>query len=163
MEYDIYKEHILSRFSNRSDLIVNNFETTVSDEELFKGAWLAAKWKIFSFICYKDVVDLEIIQEFSSTTYDYCRKHYKGLLFGLQGSFMSFSVLASRKVDPYAIQYVCENSKPHYAAFEIPMIYDLESEILYYPKRFPLRGSLYNDFKLGYINRFNIDRNLKFT
>ncbi|GAU78389.1 hypothetical protein [Fusibacter sp. 3D3] len=57
-------------------------------------------------------------------------------------------------MDARAIEFVCENKTIHYTASEVPMICDLESEFLYYPKKFSVYGGLYNDFKEGYVNRF---------
>lgn len=151
MDYESYQVIVESSFESPTKKKLNQYDVSISYEEFFKWEWFASKQKVFSFTSYVEHVTLETIRNYSALTYKYCKENYRGLPRGLQTGFMSFSVIACQKVDEDAIKYVTDNAHLHFAAFEIPLIYDLEKECLYALKKQPTVGCLYNQFKKDYI------------
>lgn len=151
MDYQSYELIVESSFDSIKKDKLNEFDVMKTYEEFFKWEWFATKQKVFSFTAYVEHGTLEQIKKFSALTYTHCKENYRGLPRGFQTGFMSFTVLACERVDEDAIEYVENNTHIHFAAVEIPMIYDLEKERLYSLKKHPMCGSLYNEFKRDYI------------
>lgn len=151
MDYISYETIVKSSFDNIKKEKLSDFDVLMTYEEFFKWEWLATKQKVFSFTAYSEDVTIEQIKKFAELSYAYCKENYRGLPRGFQTGFMSFTVLVCQKVDEDAIKYVENEAHIHFAAVEIPMVYDLEKERLYSLKKHPMCGSMYNKFKKEYI------------
>ncbi len=74
---------------------------------------------------------------------DYSLKNNKGLPRGLRSGVVSFSLLVSSNVDESAKKFAQSRPKKHFAAFEIPAIFDLKENKFYYYEKTPFRGFIY--------------------
>jgi len=157
MNYNEYLDIVLKRFSKVEEIYINPFTIKSMYEEKFRFRWLASKLKIFSYVSYINNIDLEDIMNYSSICTDYSLKNYKGLPRGMQNAVSSFNVLVSENVSEEA--KIFSNSRPrkHFSLFEMPIIYDLSNEKIYYYKENPLWGLIYYEYIREYIDKhFNI-------
>lgn len=111
------------------------------DEE-FRIKWGASKMKRFSFITYMDRVNAAMVQQFSANCTQYALNNYPGMARGMQVGIASFAVIVSRNVEESAVRQVMETPPAHFAAFEIPMVLDLNTGSLYHMQKTPLWGAL---------------------
>lgn len=141
----------MNKFKEPYRIQIYDYEIDVAYEEFFRWRWLASRQKIFSFVCYREEVTYDIIRDFSNLVCQYSMVNYKGSFQWVNSVVVSKAVLACKKVDPAAIKFVKENLIVHNSATEIPMIYDLKNECLYYMDKLPLWGWIYNRFRTNYI------------
>lgn len=111
------------------------------DEE-FRVKWGASKMKRFSFVTYMDRVDYAMVQCFSAACTQYALNNYPGMARGMQVGIASFAVIVSRQVEESAVQKVMETPPAHFAAFEMPVLLDLNTGTLYHMQKTPLWGAL---------------------
>ena len=158
MDYQNYLMQIKTRLPNTKTILLDNNETTVVYEEVFKWEWVATKLKIFSFITYKETVNKNQLENYSSACLDYARKNKKGLPLGFQNGIVSNNILVSESVSDDAISLVISRPQKHYCVFEMPIIFDLTKNDLYYYKGEIIWGMMYNSFINNYIvKNFNIN------
>ena len=151
MAFNDYLSRVYQRFSSYSNVLVGRFYATQFYEEKFQVKWLATKLKMFSYVSYLPVINEQDIIEFSDVCLADALQKYKGLPRGFQSGVGSFCVLASEYIDPRAIAYVQQRPKKHYAAFEMPIIYDLTRNMLFYYDKTPMWGAIYYKFFREYI------------
>mgnify|MGYP003408851315 CR=1 FL=1 len=153
MTYKDYLTIISKRFSNMEEIKIDESLVTVSYEEKFKIQWVATKLKIFSFIHYIEKIELDDSEIYSSNCTKYASKNYKGLPRGFQNGVVSFNVLVSEVVTDEAIEFVTSRPKKHFAVFEMPIIYDLSRNKLYYYEDNQLWGSVYQKYLRSYLDK----------
>jgi len=151
MAFNDYISRVYQRFSSCGNVLVGRFYATQFYEEKFKVKWLATKLKMFSYVSYLPVINEQDIIEFSDACIADALQKYQGLPRGFQNGVGSFCVLASEYIDPRAIAYVQQRPKKHYAAFEMPIIYDLTRNMLFYYDKTPMWGAIYYKFFREYI------------
>lgn len=151
MNYNDYFNIISQNFTSTENIQINSIDVKSMYEEKFKIKWLATKLKNFSFVAYIDKIELRDIINYSSACVDYSLKNYKGLPRGMQNGVSTFNVLVSENVSKEAIEFVTARPKKHFALFEIPIIFDLTNEKIYYYKNTPIWGSLYYKYFRDYI------------
>jgi hypothetical protein len=157
MTYNDYLGIVSKDFSKIEELQINPFLIKSMHEEEFKIEWLATKLKIFSFISCVNKIDLNDIVNYASICINYALKNYKGLPRGVQNGVTSFNVLVSENVTDEAIKFAISRPKKHFALFEMPIIYDLNNNKIYYYKETPTWGSIYYSYFRQYIEKhFNI-------
>lgn len=111
------------------------------DEE-FRVKWGASKMKRFSFITCMEKVDDMVVRNFSGSCTQYALHNYPGLARGMQVGVASFAVIASRNIAESAVRQVMETPPTHFAAFEMPILLDLNTRRLYHMQKTPLWGAL---------------------
>lgn len=153
MNYSEYKTKVTSNYNNLISINEKNYSIDVLYEERFKWKWMVTKLKMFSFISYSNIITEENIKAYSTICFEYARKNYKGMPRGLQNAFVSFSVLASENVNKEAINFVQNRPTKHFAAFEMPIIYDLNKNCLYFYKETPTWGCIYYKYFRDYITK----------
>ena len=105
---------------------VNDHDVLIATKKEFKLSWLATQLNIFVYIGSTDRTSKDIIETFSKNSLKYTIDSYTGLPRGVQSSVVSFSLLASTTIDEEAKQWVKKPPKKHFAAFEVPIIFDLK-------------------------------------
>jgi hypothetical protein len=92
-------------------------------------------------------INKESLQEFSARAFNYSKKFRSiPLPRGLFEGVNCFPVAIVYNVDQVVSETVCSEVPPkHWAAFEMPVIYDLKYKRLYYLEKTPYWGSLYWD------------------
>lgn len=151
MDFIEYKNRIISSYSNSISIKEEDFLIDVLYDEKFEWKWFATKLKIYSFISYSNIVNEDTIKEYSKICFNYAKKNYKGLPRGIQNGFSSFSVLASEDINIEAINFVQNRPTKHFSAFEMPILYDLSKNCLYYYKETPIWGQIYYEYFREYI------------
>jgi len=151
MEYQTYVNQIKSLFAGTQTIMIDNKNTTVTYEEVFKWAWMATKLKIFSFVTYTEAISRDILMNYSSACLDYARKNKKGLPLGFQNGIVCNNILVSESINDDAITFIASRPRKHYCIFEIPIVYDLARNDLHYYKGEIIWGMMYNDFIKNYI------------
>ncbi|MCT4598808.1 MAG: hypothetical protein N4A50_13125 [Vallitalea sp.] len=156
MDYLEYKTRVINTFGNSININEKDYLVDVLYDEKFKLEWYATKLKMFSFISYRNTVGIDTIKEYSKVCFDYARKNYKGLPRGLQNGFCSFSVLVSDNISKEAIDYVQKRPTKHFSAFEMPIVYDLSKNTLYFYRETPIWGRIYyKDFREYIMKNFS--------
>jgi len=126
-------------------------DTIVLYEEVFQWKWFATKLKIFSFLTYSSEIDKQHIESYSGECLQYAIQNLKGLPKGWQNGVLSNNVLISELVTPDAIAYVTSTPAKHFAAIEMPVIFDLSSGNLHFYTDKLVWGSMYCSFIKGYL------------
>ncbi|MCL1885983.1 MAG: hypothetical protein FWF98_04430 [Dehalococcoidia bacterium] len=146
MEFKDYLSKVADHFAHRNEITLGRFTATQFYEEKFEIKWLASKLKMYSFLSYLPQITKPDIVEFSKECLSRALTVYKGIPRGLQSGVGSFGVLASENIDAEAIAYAKARPPKHWAAFEMPIIYDLAKNSLYYYEKTPLWGAMYAKF-----------------
>lgn len=154
MEYSDYLKKIHSNYKNNE--FVNDLNATMFFETQFELKWIATKLKQFSFVSFQDDISFDDIKIYSAKCCNYSLKMYKGLPRGIQNGIVSFNVLAGKKISKEAIDFVLSRPPKHFAAFEMPVIVDLEKQKSYYYTDTPLWGMIYYKHFREYIEK-NLD------
>ncbi|MDD2235138.1 MAG: hypothetical protein PHZ11_07475 [Desulfitobacteriaceae bacterium] len=144
---------VSNRFNKSEEFQIGSFDVKSYYEEQFKVKWLATKLKIFSFVAHVNEIDADDITNYSSSCVDYALNNYKGLPRGLQTGLVAFNVLISENVSDKAIEVAVSRPKKRFAAFEIPIIYDLSKEKAYYYTKTPMWGAIYYKYFREYIQK----------
>ena len=151
MDFQSYLAKVKIHLPDTKIITLENKETTVSYEEVFKLSWFATKLKIFSFVAYTETISESLIKSYSTTCLNYARKNIKGLPIGVQNGVVSNSVLVSESVDDNAISFVTARPSKHYSAFEMPIVFDLSKNELFFYRDKIVWGMVYSSFINNYI------------
>ncbi|MBW2982518.1 hypothetical protein KY343_06570 [Candidatus Woesearchaeota archaeon] len=133
---------------------INSFDVTVAMKKEFKLSWLATQMNFFIIIGVSKNVKKETIENFSKNCMDYAIKNNKGLPRGIQAGVVSFALLISSKVDETAKKFTQARPKKHFAAFEMPIIFDLKENKIYYYDKNPIWGFIYYKTFRNFIERY---------
>jgi len=90
-------------------------------------------------------LDQHDLREFSAAAFEYARQHMKIFLpRGLGNSLWSYAVAITKFADPAMLASV-QNDAPtkHMAAAEIPVVFDMSQNRLFYFEKTPLWGAAY--------------------
>ena len=157
MDYQTYLSQVKTQFPKTKGIIIDNSDTTVIYEEVFKWKWSATKLKIFSFIKFSDIISLNQLEDYSSACLAYARKNKKGLPIGFQNGIVCNNVLVSESVNDSVISFVTSRPKKHFCVFEMPIIFDLSKNKLFFYNGEIVWGVMYQSFIKDYINgKFNM-------
>lgn len=152
-----YLTIVLKRFPKVENIQLDSLVVKSIYEERFEIEWLATKLKVFSFITYMSKIDFDDIRNYSVACMDYALKNYKGLPRGLQNGVVAFNVLVSENVSEQAIAFANKRPKKHFSAFEMPIIFDLSKEQIFFYRDTPLWGKIYYEYFREYIEKsFNV-------
>lgn len=147
MDKDDYINKIYSKFEQNGFKLqkdtVDSFEVTIATKSEFKLSWYAAQIKFFAIMGVSNNITKETIENYSKICIDYAIKNKKGLPRGLQSGIVSFALLVSLNVDEDAKKFAQERPKKHFAAFEMPLVFDLKENKLYYYEKTPNWGFIY--------------------
>lgn len=122
---------------------IGSLECTVATKKQFKWSWLAVQMNFFAIMGFCESITEEIIENFSKNCLEYAIKNNKGLPRGLQSGVVSFPLLVSSDVDENSKEFAQTRPKKHFAAMEMPVIFDLKENELYYYDKTPIWGGLY--------------------
>ena len=141
MEEKAYLQKVKDRF--QTGAVIAELRAELFYEEHFEWRWMASKLKQSGFLSFADTVTKELMQSYSEKCLQYALSHTPGMVRGMQNGILSVNVLAGRKIEYEAVNYAMKRPKKHFAAFEMPVIVDLDSETLYYYRKTPLWGAIY--------------------
>lgn len=141
MEEQAYLQKVKDRF--QPGAVIAELRAELFYEEHFEWKWMASKLKQASFLSFADTITKEMLQSYSDKCLHYALDHAPGMVRGMQNGILSVNVLAGRKIDYGAVNYAMKRPKKHFAAFEIPVIADLDSEKLYFYRKTPMWGAIY--------------------
>ena len=153
MNIQNYIQAVKARLSDKATVLLDEQDRFIAYEEVFKWSWWATKLKITSFVKYLPTVQLSDIKSYSEHCLMQARKDRRGLPIGLQNGIMCFCVLASENISPDAIAFATSRPKKHWAAFEVPVLFDLCGGELFFFDGKIIWGSLYQKFLIEYINK----------
>lgn len=122
---------------------ISSFEVDIAKNKRFELAWLATQMNFFAAMTSSDHVTKESIEEFSKNCLDYAIKNNKGLPRGMQSGISSFALLVSSNVDEEAKKFAQKRPKKHFAAMEMPIIFDMSENKFYYYRKNPIWGFIY--------------------
>lgn len=151
MEFVNYINKVADKFQKNSKITQKETDRLTAYEEVFKWEWFATKLKISSFVKNVQQITLDDIETYSNACLSEAIKKTKGLPLGFQNGIVSYNVLVSDKVYPDAISFVIGRPKKHFAAFEMPVIYDLENNRLYFYQGDIIWGMIYDSFIKSYL------------
>ncbi|MBM3247457.1 hypothetical protein FJZ17_02880 [Candidatus Pacearchaeota archaeon] len=147
MDTNTYFNKIYSKFKQEGFELqkdkINSFDVTVATKKQFKLSWFATQMNFFAIMGVSNKITKETIEEFSKSCMDYAIKDNKGLPRGIQAGVVSFALLVSSNVDEDAKKFAQERPKKHFAAFEMPIIFDLKDNTVYYYDKNPIWGFIY--------------------
>jgi len=138
----VYKKFKQDDFELAQDEI-DGFNVTVATKKQFRLSWLATQMNIFAVMGTSKAISKDVIEKFSKLSLDYAIKNNRGLPRGLQSGVASFALLVSSNVDEEAKKFVQQRPKKHFAAAEMPIVYDLREDTLYYYEKTPIWGMIY--------------------
>ncbi len=148
MDFNVYTENVSKRLQNR--ILAEELNAYCYYEEHFRAEWLFVKLKQFSFLSFKETINLSDISSYSQQCMNYALKHYKGLPRGIQNGIVSVNVLAGLNIKQDAVDFVLKSPRKKFSAFELPVIADLKNDKLIYINKTPVFGAMY----YGYIKQF---------
>ena len=73
---------------------------------------------------------------------------------GLQSGVASFALLSTSSIDEEARRWIQQTPKKHWAAFEIPVIFDLNDKKIYCFNKSPFWGKMYYGFFRDFIEKY---------
>ena len=153
MSYNDYLKKVSNNFSKADQINIDSLVVKKFYDEEFKLSWLVTKLKLFSFVSYKDKIDRNDISSYSKECINHAINNYKGLPRGFQNGVVAFNVLVSENVSQDAIDFAMKIPKKHFAAFEIPIIFDLSQEKIFFFKKTPIWGMIYFKYFKQYIEK----------
>jgi hypothetical protein len=153
MNYNEYREMIMRNYTTMSNASIKDINVDILYDEKFEWKWIATKLKMFSFIGFSENITEDIIKQYSKECFQYGLNNYKGLVRGMQNGFVSFAVLASENVHESALSFLKKSPPKHFAAFEMPIIFDLNSKELLFYKKTPMWGGIYYKYFREYIEK----------
>ncbi|RMA58975.1 hypothetical protein [Ulvibacter antarcticus] len=119
-------------------------DTEIRYTKEFRLRWAATQLNLFVSIGTTEaLIDKKMMEQFSNETFSYAIVNSKGWPRGFQSTIASIAILKGNHVDITAIGYCEQTSKKHFAAFEIPIVYDLENKKGTRFKSSPVWGGLY--------------------
>lgn len=148
------------------ELIVDKaheFDITVATKKRFKLSWFATQMNIFVIMSYSDYVSRDVIKDFSKISLDYALEHslidniwlpWSWWNLQANGGVVSFALLVSPIVSEDARQWVQQRPQMHFAVSEMPVIFDLRNDRLYYYDKTPIWGALYYKFFRNLIDKY---------
>jgi len=137
---------------SQSGVNMNGVQSIAMYKKKFKPEMFLTQMNIFFIIGETTNITIDSIKDFSDHSLGYSIKNNRGLMRGMQSGVMSISVLMSNNVDGGAIEWVQERPPKHYAAMEVPVIYDLSNNNYYFYKDTPLWGMIYYPYIIALIN-----------
>ena len=157
MDFGEYIAKVGSRFSGRGVVPINYGTTFQFYEERFEAKWFATQLKIYSFVAYSPSITGADIVRFSDSCTAYALNQYSGLPRGMQNGVASFTILAGDDISLEAISYAQARPKKHWAALEMPVVFDLANSRVFYYRKTPIVGAIYYSSLRRYIEEnFNI-------
>ena len=126
-----------------SQYTVADIATVIGKKKQFKMSWLATQQNIFVVVGSTDKVLQETIDSFSKASMEYALTHYKGLPRGFQTGVACFPLLVAPQIDESAKTWAIRRPRKHFAAFEMPSLFDSSKNTLYYYQKTPLWGWIY--------------------
>ncbi len=141
------------KFVLRNDNI-DGLNVVVATKQEFQLLWFGTQMNIFAIMGYADNISREVIESFSRHAIDYAIKNNHGLPLGFLSCVTSFALLVSSGIDEDAKQFVQGSYKKHFAAFEMPVLFNVKSKELFYYRDTPFWGSIYYKFFRDFIEKF---------
>lgn len=146
-----YLNYVKSKFNNKTEIRYESTEMLIAYEQIFKWKWQATKLKITSFVKCVPQITLDDIKSYSEICLKEAIMKKKGLPRGFQNGVLSYNVLVSDNVSPEAIAFVMGRPEKHFSAFEVPIIFDLSNNNLYFYQGNVIWGMMYNSFIKNYL------------
>ena len=146
-----YLQAIKSKFDYNATIRLDTQDMFIAYEEIFKWEWMATKLKITSFVKYLPSIQLSDIESYSKSCLKQAIRDKKGLPIGFQNGVVSYNVIVSEIISSDAIVFATSRPKKHYCAFEMPVLFDLNSSELYYYQGEIIWGKLYESFLKDYL------------
>ena len=146
-----YLQAVKSRFNHKVTVRLDKQDMFIAYEEVFKWAWMATKLKITSFVKIVPSAQLSDFESYSENCLKQAIRDKKGLPVGFQNAVVSYSVMASEAISSEAIVFATSRPKKHFAAFETPVLFDLNNNELYYYKEKIIWGRAYDRFFKEYL------------
>lgn len=108
-------------------------------------------YKQIEFITYVIVGSTEeritksVAEDFLNASFNYAEENYNGRGVGNNSGLISISVLVGKDIDQSAINFFKRSSKKHFAAREISILYDINTDEFYRSNfyKFPFWGVLF--------------------
>jgi len=150
---NVYEKLRRDEFELMNDRI-DEFSVAVATKKQSKLSWLATQMNIFVIMSISKYASKDEIENFSKLSLDYTIKKKRGLPRGLQANVVSFALLASSNISEDAKEWIQQKPKKHFAAFEVPIIFDTRSNRLYYCDKTPLWGAIYYKFFRKFIEKY---------
>jgi len=141
------------KFVLRNDKL-DGLNVVVATKQEFQLLWFGTQMNIFVIMGVSDRVSREVIENFSKHAIDYAIKNNHGLPLGFLSCVTSFALLVSSSIDEDAKQFVQGSYKKHFAAFEMPVLFNVKSKELFYYRDTPFWGSIYYKFFRDFIEKF---------
>jgi len=133
---------------------IDGFNVVVATKKEFQLLWFGTQMNIFVIMGGSNNISKDVIENFSKHAIDYAIKNNQGLPLGFLSCVTSFALLVSSSIDEDAKKFVQESSKKYFAAFEMPVLFNLKSKELLYYRNTPLWGSIYYKFFRDFIEKF---------
>lgn len=140
----LYKKHI-----------VNEFRTTPPWSEIPYGAYNTVNLHTDVFIIISEInkISKKSIVDFSDYSCGYSIKNKKFKLRGMKTGIISIAILMSNDIDNEAVKWVNSSPPRHFAALEVPVIYDLTDGHFYYFNDKEFRGSMIRPYAYRLIDQ----------
>ena len=127
-----------------SEAVIGGVPCTIGYIKEFRWSWLATQLNCFIIVGETDtMIDKKCIENFSANCLKYALDNHKGWMRGIQSGVGSIAILKGNNVDDHAIKFCQHPSKTHFAAFEIPIIYNTSTKQTYKYISKPLWGRIY--------------------
>jgi len=115
------------KFVLRNDKL-DELNVVVATKKEFQLLWFGTQMNIFVIMGGLDNISRDVIENFSKHAIDYAIKNNQGLPLGFLSCVTSFALLVSSSIDEDAKKFVQESSKKHFAAFEMPVLFNVKSK-----------------------------------
>ena len=119
---------------------------------LFSCLW--ARLHFFAFAAPSEHVTREIIESFSKMSFQFAKAASPGLGGFFESSAVSFSLLVSSDVDEEAKDFAQRRPEKHFAAGQMPVIYDLKENELYFYRKTPMWGAMHYKSYRNFIEKY---------
>ena len=140
-------------FSVSQDTI-DGIPCTIGYMKEFRWSWLGSQLNTFIIIGEtKEKIDKRFIESFSKKCFQYSIKNNKGWPRGLQSAVASIAILQGSIIDDEAIAFCKKLSKIHWSAFEIPVLYNTDTQRRIRYTIEPIWGSIFFSFLSRVIDR----------
>lgn len=129
-------------------------ECTIGYVKKFRLRWAATQLNTFIIVGETSkLIDKKRMEQFSTASINYAITNNKGWPRGLQSAVASIAILKGQHIDITAIGFCEYPKKKHFAAFEIPVVYDMKNKTLSRFRHNPIWGRLYIPYISGTIDK----------
>lgn len=142
-----FKQLLINEDCFYEQTTIHGIDCSIGYIKEFRWSWLANQLNLFIIIGQTEQkIDKTLIEEFSKKSFEYALKNNKGWPRGFQSMVSSIAILQGNEIENDAMLFCMQASKKHWAAIEIPVLYDSNQKVAIKYNSAPMWGAVFFPF-----------------